>query len=92
MMDRSWPPRLPDPTPTDFSFRGFVKHSVYIPAIPVNFQELRDGIVNATALVDATFFKKLWTNYNIVWIAAIHDKEEPHLTVLKKFGQLTNAL
>jgi hypothetical protein len=43
----------------DFSFWGFVKDNVYIPPIPVDFQELRDGIENAIALVDVTFLNKL---------------------------------
>jgi hypothetical protein len=47
-------------TPMDFSFWGFVKDNVYIPPIPVDLQELRDRIVNATALVHVTFLGKLW--------------------------------
>jgi hypothetical protein len=45
-------------TPMDFSFWGFVKDDMYIPPIPVDLQELRDRIVNAIALVDATFLNK----------------------------------
>jgi hypothetical protein len=44
----------------DFSFWGFVKDNVYIPAMPVDLQELRDRIVNAIALVHVTFLGKLW--------------------------------
>jgi hypothetical protein len=44
----------------DFSFWGFVKDNVYIPPMPVDLQELHDRIVNTTALVDVTFFDKLW--------------------------------
>jgi hypothetical protein len=47
-------------TAMDFSFWGFVKDNVYIPPIPVDFQELRDGIENAIVLVDVTFLNKLW--------------------------------
>jgi hypothetical protein len=44
----------------DFSFWGFVKDNVYIPQMPVDLQEIRDRIVNTTALVDAKFLDKLW--------------------------------
>jgi hypothetical protein len=44
----------------DFSFWGFVKDNVYIPPMPVDLQELRDRIVNTTALVDVTLLDKLW--------------------------------
>jgi hypothetical protein len=44
----------------DFSFWGFVKDNVYTPPMPVDIQELHDGIVNAIALVHVTFLGKLW--------------------------------
>jgi hypothetical protein len=44
----------------DFSFWGFVKDNVYIPPMPVDFQELRDRIVNTIALIDANFLDKVW--------------------------------
>jgi hypothetical protein len=42
-----------------FSFWGFVKDHVRVQLMPVDLQELRDRIVNAIALVDVTFLKKL---------------------------------
>jgi hypothetical protein len=44
----------------DFSFRKFVKDNVNITHMPVDLQELRDGIVKAIALADVTFLNKLW--------------------------------
>jgi hypothetical protein len=44
----------------DFLFWGFMKDNVYIPPMPVDLQEIRDRIVNTTALVDANFLDKLW--------------------------------
>jgi hypothetical protein len=44
----------------DFSFLGFVKDNVYIPPMPVDFQEIRDRIVNTIALLDVNFLDKLW--------------------------------
>jgi hypothetical protein len=44
----------------DFSLWGFVKDNVYIPPMPVDFQELCDRIVNAIAQVHVTFLGKLW--------------------------------
>jgi hypothetical protein len=55
-----WPPRSPSLTPMDFSFWGFVKDNVHIPPMPVDLQEIRDRIVNTTALVDANLLDKLW--------------------------------
>jgi hypothetical protein len=43
-----------------FSFWGFVKDNLDIPPMPVDLQELCDRIVNAIALVHATFLVKLW--------------------------------
>jgi hypothetical protein len=40
-----------DLTPMDFSFRGCLKDSMYMPPRPVDLQELCDRIVNAIALV-----------------------------------------
>jgi hypothetical protein len=54
-----WPPRSPNLTLMDFSFWGFMKDNVYIPPMPVDFQELCDRIVNAIALVHVTFLGKL---------------------------------
>jgi hypothetical protein len=36
-----------------------MKYNVYIPPMPVDLQELRDRIVNATALIHVTFLGKL---------------------------------
>jgi putative N-acetylmannosamine-6-phosphate epimerase len=44
----------------DFSFWGFMKDNVYISQMVEDLQELCDRIVNAIALVDATFLNKLW--------------------------------
>jgi hypothetical protein len=55
-----WPPRSPNLTLMDFSFWGFVEDNVYIPPMPVDLQELRDRIVNATVLLHVTFLGKLW--------------------------------
>jgi hypothetical protein len=39
-----------------------VKGDVYVTPMPVDFQELRDRIINATALVDVTFLRNCGTN------------------------------
>jgi hypothetical protein len=44
----------------DFTFWEFVKDNVYIPPMTMDLQELRDRIVNATALVHITILGKLW--------------------------------
>jgi hypothetical protein len=46
-----------------------MKYNVYLPPMPVNLQKLHDRIVNTIALVDVTFFDKVW------------DKLEYHLDV-----------
>jgi hypothetical protein len=57
-----WPPRSHNLTPMGFSFWGFMKDNVYIPSMLTDLKDLRDRIVNATALVDVTFLRNCGTN------------------------------
>jgi hypothetical protein len=63
-MVRSWrlhpvATQITRPHTHGLSFCEFVKDNVYIPPTPVDLQEIRDRIVNATDLVDVTSFNKL---------------------------------
>jgi hypothetical protein len=53
-----WPPRLPDLTSMDFSSWEFV-NDLYIQPMPEDFQELRERVFDAIAVVDTTFLNKL---------------------------------
>jgi hypothetical protein len=57
----------------DISFWEFVKDNVYIPPMSVDLQEIRDKIVNTTAMVDANFLDKLWDKlkYRLVDVCRI---------------------
>jgi hypothetical protein len=74
-----WPPRSLSLTPIAFSFWGFVKDNVYIPPMLVDFQELRDSIVNAIALVHVTFLGKLWVElFRISYGYLAHNQGQPY--------------
>jgi len=55
-----WPPRSPDLTPYDFFLWGFVKDTVFVPALPANLQDLRNRINAAVALVDRDMLTRVW--------------------------------
>jgi hypothetical protein len=59
-----WPPRSPDLTPCDFFLRGFVKNSVYVPALPMSLRELRDWITHALQTITADMPHRVWDEFD----------------------------
>jgi len=59
-----WPPRSPDLTPCDFFLWGFVKDSVYVPALPMSLKELRARITNALRTITADMLHRVWDEFD----------------------------
>ena len=59
-----WPPRSPDLTPCDFFLWGFVKHSVYVPPLPMSLKELRDRITHALQTVTSDMLHQVWDEFD----------------------------
>jgi len=58
---RCWPPRSPDLTPCDFLLWGYIKDRVFVPPLPVSFNELKQRITTAVAGVDKDMLRSVWT-------------------------------
>jgi hypothetical protein len=56
----SWPPHLPDLTPRNFFFLGFVKDSVYVLPLPTSLKEHRDRITHPLQAVTAEMLHQVW--------------------------------
>ena len=54
-----WPPRSPDLTPCDFFFWGFVKDTVFVPALPANLQ-IFVTVLPLLWLVDRDMLTRVW--------------------------------
>ena len=54
-----WPPRSPDLTPCDFFFWGFVKDTVFVPALPANLQ-IFATVLPLLWLVDRDMLTRVW--------------------------------
>ncbi|GFU41006.1 uncharacterized protein TNCV_4645791 [Trichonephila clavipes] len=54
------PPRSPNLTPCDIYLWGFIKNSVYVPALPADLSDLRPRIEAAVASITADTLNKVW--------------------------------
>jgi hypothetical protein len=60
-------PRLPNITPTDFHFWGYVKGKVSVPLLPQTLRKPRDRIPGAVIIVSKDILHGLWDKTAFIW-------------------------
>ena len=55
-----WPPRSPDPTPSDFFLWGYVNGLLYIPPLPTSVDDLKTLVTEALITIDPDMLVQVW--------------------------------